>query len=296
MARDRPVGIAFALLSATCFGVMPVLTKVVYRDGVGPVGVLALRFTVAAALLLTLARVRGERLPTGRVRTRLLLLGGVGYATQAACYFGALQRIGAGLAALLLYLFPALVVVLAAVLLGERARPAALVCVAAATCGTVLTVGPVRSGQVTGVLLGIGAAASYALYVVASSRFAAGTGHVATAAVVLSASALVYDVVAVATHAPLPHRPVAWLAVLGVALLGTAVAVTAFFAALERLGPSDASVVSTVEPVVSILVAAAVLGERLGPLQLAGGVLVLLAVVVLARLRPVRREQEAVPA
>ena len=45
--------------------------------------------------------------------------------------------------------------------------------------------------------------------------------------------------------------------------------------------------VSTVEPLVSVLVAAAVLGERLGPLQVAGGMLVLGAVVALARLRPV---------
>ena len=57
-------------------------------------------------------------------------------------------------------------------------------------------------------------------------------------------------------------------------------------AALTLLGPSDTAVISTVEPVVSIAVAALVLGERLGPLQLAGGAVVLLAVGVLARTRP----------
>lgn len=297
MDRNRLVGTALALLSATSFGVMPVLTKVVYRDGVGTLGVLSIRFSLAALVLFVLARARGEALPRGRGLLGLVLLGGVGYAVEAACYFLALERIGAGLTALLLYFYPALVVVLAAVLLGVRPRPVGLLCVAAATAGTVLTVGPVQGGQVTGVLLGLGAALSYALYIVASSRAAAGVGPFTTAAVVMASAAAVYDVVALGASAAVPHRPAAWLALLGVALIGTVVAVSAFFAALERLGPSDTAVVSTVEPVVSVGVAAAVLGERLGPVQVVGGVLVLGAVLALARLRPAPAvQEEAVPA
>lgn len=297
MDRSRLAGIGLALLSAASFGVMPVLTKIVYRDGVGTVGVLSIRFSLAALVLLALARLRGEALPRGRNLLGLVLLGGVGYTVEAACYFLALERIGAGLTALLLYFYPALVVVLAAVLLGVRPRPAGLLCVVAATAGTVLTVGPVQGGQVTGVLLGLGAASSYALYILASSRVAAGVGPFATAAVVMGSCAVVYDVVALGARTSVPQRPSAWLALLAVALVGTVVAVSAFFAALERLGPSDTAVVSTVEPVVSIVVAAAVLGEHLGPVQVVGGVLVLAAVLALARLRPLPAVQvEPVPA
>lgn len=74
------------------------------------------------------------------------------------------------------------------------------------------------------------------------------------------------------------------------ALIGTVVAVTTFFAALALLGPSDTAVISTVEPVVSVAVAGLVLGERLSPLQAAGGAVVLLAVTALAR---VGRRDEA---
>ena len=81
------------------------------------------------------------------------------------------------------------------------------------------------------------------------------------------------------------------------ALICTVVAVATFFAALSRLGPADTSVLSTVEPVISVAVAAAVLGERLGGLQVAGGVLVLLAVAALARLDPsAQRDEDEVPA
>jgi drug/metabolite transporter (DMT)-like permease len=75
----------------------------------------------------------------------------------------------------------------------------------------------------------------------------------------------------------------------------TVVAVTTFFGALALLGPSDTAVVSTVEPVVSVAVAGLVLGERLSPLQVAGGAVVLLAVATLARLGAPTAEPEAVP-
>jgi drug/metabolite transporter (DMT)-like permease len=174
------------------------------------------------------------------------------------------------------------VVVLSAVLLRDRPRPVAVVCVVVATVGTALTIGPVQGGQVVGVLLALGSALAYALYILGNSRVK-GVGPFATAATVMSACAVVYGTLGLVTRPQLPSTTSAWVALVGVALIGTVVAVTTFFGALALLGPSDTSVVSTVEPVVSVGVAALVLGEVLSPLQLAGGVLVLIAVGVLAR-------------
>lgn len=286
--RGRAAGIALALTSAAAFGVMPVLTKVVYADGADPIGVLSVRFAIASVVLLGLARLRKEPLPRGRTLVALLLLGGVGYVAQSLCYFFALERISAGLVSLLLYFYPALVVVLAAVLLRDRPRPLAFTCVGAATVGTVLTIGPVQGGQTFGVALGLGSALAYALYILGSSRVS-GVGSFATAGTVLSACAVVYGGLALATRPQLPQAPSAWLALGGVALFGTVIAVTTFFAALALLGPSDTAVVSTVEPVVSIGVAALALGERLGAVQVAGGVVVLVAVGVLARVGPAEK-------
>lgn len=291
----RVVGVGLALLSAASFGVMPVLTKVVYADGGDAVGVLAVRFSLAGLVLLALARLRGEALPRGRGLLALGALGALGYAVQSMLYFSALERISAGLTALLLYFYPALVVLLAAAVLGARPRPAAVGCVVVATTGTALTVGPVGTAEAVGVALGLGAALWYALYILVSSRVldsrgvAAGTGPLAASAVIMCASGLVYDGVALASGAHLPSAASAWLALVGVALVSTVVAVAAFFAALARLGPSDTAVLSTAEPVVSVGAAALFLDERLGPLQALGGALVLVAVGVLARLEPTPR-------
>lgn len=283
----RLAGVGFALLSAAAFGVMPILGKLAYEDGADPVGVLAVRFVVAGFALLALAVGRGEALPRGRTLGALCLLGGVGYVAMSLSYFLALERISAGLTALLLYFYPALVVLLAALVLRQSPRPVAVACVVLATLGTALTVGPVGTGQVAGIALGLGAAAAYALYIVLSSRvLRVAVGPFATAAVILLACGAVFTVLTVVTGARLPEQVDGWLAALGVALFGGVVAVSAFFAALSRLGPSDTAVISTFEPVVSIGVAALVLRERLTPLQGVGGVLVLAAVVTLARLEP----------
>ena len=293
--RRRLTGVALALTSAASFGVMPALGKVAYDDGAEPVGVLAVRFALAGAALLVLARLVGQPLPRDRRLGMLALLGGVGYVGMSLCYFNALERISAGLTALLLYFFPALVVVLGAVVLGQRPRLPVVGCVVLATAGTVLTIGPVGGGQVSGIVLGLGSALVYAVYVLASSRVH-GVGAFAMAACVLTAAAGSTALLALLTRPALPSSPAAWSAVVGVALIGTVVAVTSFFGALALIGPADSSVVSTVEPVVSIAVAGLVLGERLSPLQVAGGVVVLLAVAALARLGAPVADPEAVPA
>jgi drug/metabolite transporter (DMT)-like permease len=72
-------------------------------------------------------------------------------------------------------------------------------------------------------------------------------------------------------------------------------AVSLFFAGLKRVGPTSASILSTVEPVVTVILAFLVFGELLGPLQLLGGAFVIVAVLVLASYRP-RETVEVVPA
>lgn len=309
MRRDRVEGAALVAVSAASFGVMPVLTKVVYRDGADVAAVLAVRFSVAGALLVAVVAAvpaLRARLPARRDAGALALLGGVGYVGQSAGYFTALTYASAGLVALLLYAYPFLVVALAALLLRHPVSRTGLACLVAAVAGTALTIGPAaRGGQALGVVLGLGAALCYSLYILAGSRVVPRVDPVVATAVVMSSAALVYVVVAAATGARLPSAAGAWVALVAVALVSTVVASVTFFAGLRRLGPADASVISTLEPVVSVALAALVLGEALTPVQLAGGVVVLAAVTVLTR-RPAegagagrvrrRRSEPRVPA
>ena len=288
-AQGRTSGVALITVSAASFGVMPILAKLVYRAGAQPVGLLAIRFPVAAALLGLIVVVHGDRSGTplrsaGRsTLTALVLLGAVGYAGQALTYFGALTRASAGLVALLLYVYPALVVILAAALLRQRPGWSTVGCLALALAGTAVTLGPVGGGQLTGALLALLAAAFYAGYILVGSRVTPRAGALRSTAVIMAGAGVTLLVTAAVVRPRLPATAAGWVALAGIVVICTVLAPLTFFAGLSRVGPADASTISTLEPVVSVFLGVVVLGEHLAPLQVAGAVVVLGAVVTLAR-------------
>jgi drug/metabolite transporter (DMT)-like permease len=80
--------------------------------------------------------------------------------------------------------------------------------------------------------------------------------------------------------------PITWIWIAGIVLVSTVGAMVLFFMGLQRTGPTNAAILSTFEPVVTAGLAAALLGEQLTPVQLAGAGLVLAAAVVLQLRRP----------
>ena len=261
---------------------MAIMARFAYASGVDTITLLALRFGIAAGILVAVALARGETWPRGKTLATLIGLGALGYGGQAFTFFTALTLAPAGLVALLLYLYPALVAVLSASLLHERLSAAKLLALAVALVGTVLTIGPASSASP----LGIAAAAIYAVYIVAGSRLTARVPPQTMATVVIAAAGAVFLVATLVRGPTWPRTPAGWLAVLGIAIVSTVAAIVLFFAGLERVGPTRAAVLSTVEPVCTVLLAAALLGESVAPSQLVGGALILTAVVLLARATP----------
>jgi len=280
---ERWRGVAWIALSATGFGAMAIFAKLAYRDGVSLSTMLFLRFAVAGALLAAWGAWRGMRWPRGRDLAWLLAMGGVGYVGQSFSFFAALQYASAGLVALLLYLYPAIVVLLTALVFRRAVGVGRGWAVAAALAGTALTVGGDLHSEAPGILLGILAAFIYSAYILVGAGVMPRVGSQAAATVVMLAAAAVYGAMALGTGLALPATPAGWGAVLAIALFSTLFAILGFFKGLERLGAADASTLSTLEPLVTLGLAALVLGETVTAMQLAGGALILAAVIYLAR-------------
>lgn len=236
-------------------------------------------------LLLRAFGLRDADWPRGRQLLKVLALGTLGYASQAYCYFSALTYIPSSLDAILLYLFPGFVVLWGVILFKDRPSRSTLACLAMAFVGCVLVVGPARAGQLKGVALGFGAALCYSCYIVASSRILPHGAPITSLTLVMIGASATYGVLFVFLRPALPSDATGWGAAVGVAVVGTVIGMGFFFAGLSRLGPADTSVVANVEPLVSVVVGVAVLGETLRPMQVAGGVVVLGAVTALALLR-----------
>jgi drug/metabolite transporter (DMT)-like permease len=279
------MGPALCILSAASFGAMGIFGKLAYDEGVGVWELLLVRFGLAALVLGGVAALRGAMESLGR-RAVIggLLMGCVGYATQAGLYFAALDRMDASLLSLLVYTFPAMVT-LAAILIGrERATGRRFAALGVASAGTALVLAGAGTGALDplGTALGLGAAVAYTIYILTGDRVVANVPPLALSALVCAGATLTFLVICLARGEPgLDWGGEAWIWLVGIALVSTVGAIIMFFAGLARVGPSAAAILSTVEPVVTVALAAAAFGEVLTAMQLLGGALVLATVFVL---------------
>ena len=281
MNRERE-GLLLCLLSAAGFAAMPLFARQAYATGVELTPLLALRFVMAAALLWALVLLRRRPLGSPRGLALGALLGFAGYSVQAGLYFGAIQRIDVSLASLLLYTYPSLVTLAAFALRRESPSRRKLGALALASGGVALVLagGGPRAIDPLGAAMAIGCAGFYTVFILGSERVSARTPAVPFTASVVTGSAVTFVIAAIFTggvHAS--AEGVMWAGL--IALASTAIPIVLFVAGLARIGPSTAAIASAVEPAFTVALAWLVLGEKLGPLQLAGGALVLSAVVLL---------------
>ena len=287
-------GALLCLVSAAAFGTLGVFGKLATEAGASVTSTLLVRFALAALVFAVVLRVTGRLAAVRRLPRRVvvtgLALGAAGYSLQSGLYFAAIGRLDVSMVSLLLYTYPAFVT-LAALALGQAApslRTGGALALASVGLVLVLLAAGTGSFDATGALLALGASVTYTAYILISDRVVGEIDPFALSALVLAGATASFAVAGLASGTlDLALGAEAWLWLVLIALVSTVVAVSAFFAGLRRVGPSEAAILSTFEPVVTVTLAFLVLGERLAPAQLAGGALVLAAVILL-QLRPRR--------
>jgi drug/metabolite transporter (DMT)-like permease len=272
---------ALCLGAGVAFAVQPVLGSVALGGGAEIVPMLGWRYALAAVVLAAIAR---GRLFTLRPTTALgaLALGLVLYAADSFLFYAALERTSAPFASLLHYAHLAVVVGASALLGRERVDARRTAAVVAILTGVALVGGGAVSFDAVGVLLAIGSAGVYAVYILASDRLLRGADPVAYSTLLTSGAAISFLGLGVAQGSLLALGGTAGVGVVVLgALLGSAFALTAFLAGIRLVGPGTASLLVTVEVPVGLVLAAAVLGDRLAVPQLLGAAFVAGAIVLL---------------
>lgn len=278
----RLTGILLIAVSAASFGTLAIFGRFLYADGLDTFTMLFLRFGLSAAIMTLILILRNEPLPRGRVLALLIGMGALGYVGQSFSYLSAIQYASAGLVALLLYLYPVFVFILSVIFLREKVTWVKVAALLLALVGTALTVGP-AGGQLIGILLAIAAAVVYSVYIIVGTDVMKHVGAVQSSVVIFASAGTVYGILTAVNGAHFPASSSGWWSMAGIVLLATVIPVVTFLAGLERIGPTNAAMLSTLEPVVTVLLAAWLFAERLEPITLVGGGLILVAVVVLTR-------------
>jgi drug/metabolite transporter (DMT)-like permease len=271
------------LVSAAAFGTMPILAKFAYGAGLTPLQTLSFRFLLAAALLFAVAFSTGHNpLRVGPRTIPLFVVGAVLYAGMAGSFFTALTVLPASLASLISYLYPTLVAVGSWLMFGERLGRRLVVVLVVSFIGLALLVGGAQVRVGWPLLLALVTPILYAAYLLASGRLMRGVHPIASSALVHAGAGLTFTL-ALLLLGPraLPVSATAWGIIVVIAVLPSMIGISLLLAGIVRTGATRAALLSTVEPVVTVVLAATLLGDRLGGWQLAGGGLVLAAVLVM---------------
>jgi drug/metabolite transporter (DMT)-like permease len=298
--RSDSVGLAFVVVSAVSFGTLGVFGKLASRHGITLPTLLGLRFALAAACLWILAALRHDVVRLGPRRSLgLVAMGGL-YVLQATAFFSSLRTIPAAITSILLYVYPVLVTLLARVVVNEPLTRLRLVSLALACVGVLLVVGPTPAGHldVGGVLLGLASAIVYSTYILTGGVLLRGVPALHASAVISTVGGVCFLGFGAATSSLHGLDAEGWGIVVGTAIVPTVIAASLFLAGLTRVGPTRASIVSTLEPATTAVLAAMVLGEGLSALRLLGGAVVLAAAVLVSLTgapRVVEEAEAAVP-
>lgn len=294
VARDeRVLGRWLVLLAAVFWGSTATLARSVFRDhGVPALTVVELRLVIAATLLLAWLALRNRA--ALRIQTRdigyFLVLGLFGVAAVQGTYYFSIARLGVGLAILLQYVAPSLIV-LWDLARGRRPSTATALSVVLALGGTALLVNGVDPRSIDASPLdwaiGVSSSVIFAFYVLYSKRGLARYSPetvlfytFAVAAVFWACVTPPWRIVAAGYPAQL------WWRFLLLGIFSTLVPFRCFYAGLRRLPAAEAGVIATSEPVVAIVAAALFLGETLRPIQLVGAGMVIVAALLASRAHP----------
>lgn len=300
-------GMALAAVGALGFAGKAILAKLMYRHGVDAVTVVAWRMILALPLFMAMAwwGARGAQPLTRRDALTIAALGFSGYYLSSMLDFYGLMYISASLERLILYLGPTFVMVLAVLVLKKRVTARQWVAAGISYAGVLvvfghelvepstpagglalgLAVGPAATAL--GAALVLGSALSYSGYLLASGEVVARLGSLRLtgwASSVAGVLCVLHFVVVHPLSAIVVPEPVMWMSVLN-ALLCTVMPVLAVMMAIERIGPALSSQVGMIGPLATIALGVWLLGEPFTVWILAGTLLVLLGVGLLARWR-----------
>ncbi len=286
-------GLLLAAAGSIAFSGKAIIVKLAYRHGVDAVTLIMYRMLFALPLFVALAWWAGRGKPPLARRDLLVVagLGFSGYYLASFLDFAGLQYITASLERLILYLNPTLVLLLGAVLFGQRVKPAQLAALALSYAGVLLVFGHEvqLSGPDTALGAGLvfGSAISYAVYLVYSGahvkRLGAMrlTGWATSIACVLCIGQFLLVKPLAAAWVP---EPVLWLSLIN-ATACTFAPVIMVMLAIERIGPTLTAQTGMIGPLATIAMGVLLLGEPFNAWIGAGTVLVLAGVWLLARAR-----------
>jgi drug/metabolite transporter (DMT)-like permease len=285
--NQRVIGTLLVFLSSTGFATVPTFTMKIYEHDTNAMGVMSVRFTLAAALMFIVRAVMVRDTPWPSIKnTAKLLLWGVCITGISLTYFIAINDIDTGLAIVLFYANPLFIVFGSWIIWKKRPSKNVLISLVFTMIGVFITVGQIGNASLGAVVLVLLSAIFFTIYLLGLSHSLEQTDVITSVVLVNAGGAISYWLLHVTSPGSLtsefPHDSVAWLYVAGLVIFGTVTPILAGFAGLKRVGPNMVSVLTTLEPVLAIAAGVIFLAEDLTVNRVIGASFVIGALIALS--------------
>lgn len=285
MGSERRKGILFTSLSAVIFGFTPILGRMTYSFGSNGITLTFLRATLCLPVLILLLKGKGISLRLNKDEVgKVVLLGLVGCALTTVLLYLSYSYQPVGLSTALHFIYPAVIAIGCVVLWKQRLGKFQLLAVALSFLGVLLFIDVGGSGSAMGFALALFSGFTYAFYVMFMDRSGLKAMHYFKLAFYLcccmSIGTGVFGLFTGQLQLALP--PNAWWLSLFVSLLTSVGALPLFQLGVRYTGAATAAVLSTLEPITSIIVGFLVLQESLSLFQWIGCVFILSGVVLIS--------------
>lgn len=272
------VGILSAVVSAMCFGMLAVLGKLAYARGLGTGEMLQYRFGFGALLILAYFAIadRGALRAGPKTLLKAAFLGTLLYPVQSMAFMSSLKYNPAATTSLILYFYPVMVTLLSALLFKTRVDRVVVfsLLLLVAGCGLVFYDAFLRSVSPIGLGLATASMLIFSVYLIFLEVLLRGENPRTISFYCVLFAAITYTVAAPPTGF-FQLDASGKLLTLFLGLVPTALAVTLLYRAVDAIGSARTSICSTIEPVTTVLASAAMLGETVAAVQVAGMALIL---------------------
>lgn len=275
-------GILFVLCSAVGFGLMGSLARFASNSGVSILTLLSFRFLIAFLILFCICYFtqKGFHLNL-RLIAKISLLGIFGYAAMAFLLFTSYKYLSISIATITFYSYPLLTYFISIFSKQEKFKPSKALVFTVCLCGLVITVYNGGGLNMLGILFAFSAGLIYSLFIVISNNFTKGTTPIFSSTIICLTAGLTLLIIGLSSNKVSIHFPIqGWIVIFVLAILSTVIPIVFFFNGVRIIGASNSALLSTIEPITSILTSVLIFHDILKPLQVMGIVIVLSATMV----------------
>ncbi|MCT4605687.1 MAG: DMT family transporter [Marinisporobacter sp.] len=278
---DNMKGIIYVVVSTIGFSVIPILAKIGFHSGSNSTTMLFYRFLIATIIFLVYMCFKKQNILLTNKKLYLpFILSSIAYGTQCLLFFSAFKYISPSIGELIYYIYPIFVTISAFFFLGEPIHIRKIICILLSIigCGFIL-LSPWDHIQLKGIFMVIMASIMSTIYITMNKKVLSHIDSLTVTAYVSFGCSIYYLIYGTSTHTlELSINLKTFICILVLAFWSTIMGLFAFLKGLSLIGASKASIISLIEPLMTVLLSFIIFSTTLTINQIIGGILIILSI------------------